>query len=584
MKKFSKIIALLLCLISCFSLVACGDNSGPGDNNGGTDSSKSILYIRYMNAGYGDRWLTAAETRFEEMYKDISFETGKVGVDIVLDPCVTSATFQTDMETQRDHIYVCEAYNQVSYVAANVMEDLTAALTTSLGESYGTDANGNPLPAYTGETKSVYEKMSVEEKEYYVLKENGQDKIYAIPYIDTANGQLSYDADVFEKYALYYKADNTMGATKEVGKATTVKLGTGPDGVEGTADDGLPRTYDEFFAVCRKMKSACGTTPFIWCGNWVPYVTELADNLARQNMGVAQHKAVLNGMGTIDDYIDGAITYNASTKKYNYSTKVQNLAAGNFNDVYHSASILHAVDFIYQIIQNNFVNKDNAFNAAYSHEIAQSDFFFGKKNSDTDFGFLVDGTWWYNEAEKYIAQYEERVADRNTRNIQIMALPKANEATFERTKGQNVISGNYINALTVKKGLTPSQKLVAETFIRFFCTDESLAEYTQIVSQPRGLQYTLTEEQYNKLSPFGKSLYGVKSGDEKFGYQTYRYLPVRAGNQFFKENATKLKNGFMNSQPDGYSQMKDVATAFNDNISKGLNGLKYYNGILALNG
>ncbi len=582
MKKFTKFIALLLCLISCFSLVACGDDN---DNSGNNPSgSKSILYIRYMNAGYGDRWLTAAEKRFEKMYENISFETGKTGVDIIIDPAQTSATFLTDMETQRDHIYFCEAYNQVSYVAANVMEDLTAALTTSLGESYGVDANGNPLPAYQGETKSVYEKMSVAEKEYYVLKENGQNKIYSVPYIDSANGALTYDADVFEKYALYYKADNTMGATKGAGKATTVKLGTGPDGVEGTADDGLPRTYSEFFAVCRKMKSACGTMPFIWCGNWVPYVTELADNLARQNMGVTQHKAVLNGMGVIDDYIDGGITYNASQKTYNYTTKKQNFAAGNFNDVFHSASILHAVDFIYQIIQGNYVDKNNAFNAAYSHEIAQSDFFFGKHAADTDFGFLVDGTWWYNEAEKYILQYENRVADRDTRNVQYMALPKADEATFERTKGANVVSGNYINAITVKKGLSAQKKLLAETFVRFFCTDESLAEYNVIVSQPRGLDYKLTDEQYNQLSPYGKSLYGVKSGDERYGYQTYQYLPVRAGNQFFKENATMLKVGFMTSTPSGYSQMKDVATAFNDNISKGLNALKYFNGIIALNG
>ncbi|MFR6640367.1 MAG: hypothetical protein ACLUSP_02670 [Christensenellales bacterium] len=51
------------------------------------------------------------------------------------------------------------------------------------------------------------------------------------------------------------------------------------DGKPNTDDDGLPATYDEFFALCDKMKSE-GVTPICWNGLAVEYLTDFAKSLA----------------------------------------------------------------------------------------------------------------------------------------------------------------------------------------------------------------------------------------------------------------------------------------------------------------
>ena len=171
---------------------------------------------------------------------------------------------------------------------------------------------------------------------------------------------------------------------------------------------------------------------------------------------------MLNGTGSVPDAITSEIV--KTSNSYNYSTKEESFTDAGFNDIYKSASLFRATDFIYQIIKNNWYDVDNGFNSAYSHETAQADFFFGSENGDMDYAFLVDGTWWYNEAERYISLYEKHVADRNTRNVKYFPIPKADEATFERTKGENVVSSSYITGIAVKNDITSTKKLLAETF------------------------------------------------------------------------------------------------------------------------
>ena len=542
------------------------------------DPNKTALYIRYFNAGFGDRWLTAAETRFEQMYEEISFEPGKRGVDIVIDPSDSKSDFSADMQTQRDYVYFAESFDMLSYNTAGVLEDITDAMTTPLNESYGKDAEGNPLPAYPGETLSVYEKMSQSEKDYYVLNEGGKQKIRAIPYIDCYNGTLTYDADVFETYGLYRNSSNQLGATK----ASGVALGVGPDGVSNTADDCMPRTYDELFELCYRYKGFI--QPFVWCGNYTAYVTELANNLFLQNAGSAFVDGLLQGQGTVPDKIVGDISdlgldSVSQTNNYNYQTESQAFTATDYKHIFGSASLFNAVDFVYQILKNNYVDKTK-FVASYTNEVAQSDFYFGKENNEKDFGFLVEGTWWFNEAEKAISRYEtnnDLGKDRYTRNVSYMPLPKADEATFNRTIGENVVASNYITAIAVRKGLNAVQKLVAETFVRFYCTNESLAEYNRIVSQPRGLNYTLTPTQYNSLTPYAQSLYNIKTGSN--GYNTFKVKFLRSSSDFYRNNYSLFDLGFMSSQPAGFAKFSEIAPAFKDYPS--LDAIKYYSGILA---
>lgn len=590
--KFRKTVVLMVTVCMAIgTLAACSGGGGilphKDDNPNATK-----LYVRYFDAGFGDRWLKAAEPRFEEMYKDFSFEEGKKGVDVVLDPDPATSDFTNAMSTSRDYVYFCEAFNMPQFYSLNIMADITDAMNTPLNESYGKDIKGTPLPGYAGETKSVREKMSADEKQYYLLTEEngGKEKVYAVPYIDDWNGTITYDEDVFEKFKLYYKADNTLGATKGAGKTTTVELGVGPDGTKGTADDGLPRTYKEFFNVCKKMKGSCGVTPFVWAGNWQGYINELLRSLFAQNIGLEQYEEMIAGKGKIRDYIDGAgsLSYNEAGQLSYEAKEVDFDATQNpdeLNKAYHSAGLADAINFIYTIIKEGYCNKNNVFNGAYSHTTAQGDFIFGKENGN-DYGFLVDGTWWYNEAEKKLELYEKRVKSRKDRHMAYLPLPKANEETFQRTKGANVINSTYISGITVKSGLTPMQQLLAETFVRFYCTNESLAEFNTIVSTPRGLEYVMTDENIADMSPYGETLYRIHSHtqEQTDPYRTYNVKVARDNTRFYKEHFSFFHDFGISSEPEGFSRFGSLSTAFNDNIAKGLDSIKYYGGVLNVAG
>lgn len=571
MKKITALFLASIVALPCAFAVGCGDGGGSGTGGGKVDATKTQVYVAYMDAGFSNRWLLAVAERFEEAYAEYSFEEGKKGVEIVMDP-MGSGNMAIDMGTKRSWIYFPEQYSTTEYVGSGVVADITAAMTTSLGEPYGKDVNGKELPGYAGETQSVYEKMTAQEKGYYVLDNNGTQKIYGIPYVDTYQGTLTYDADVFEKYGLYYKADNTLGGKKSTGEV----LGTGPDGISGTADDGLPRTYDEFFAVCRKMKLECDTTPFTWAGNWTTYVAQLALAMAFNNMGEEQFSDIMKGEGTLRDYIatdvneDG--TYVTSEETFTETDCIQKMS--------HTAAVYNAVDFIYEIIKNDYAKTPEVFTASYSHELAQADFIFGADRLN-DFGFLVDGTWWYNEAEKYIVQWENRGHDRKDRNVLYMALPKVNEAEFERLKGTNLVYSDYLTAACIKEGLTDMQQLLAETFLRFFCTNESLVEYHTVTSTARGLNYTMDTLEYEALTPYAKSLYNIHTSNAENGYGTYKVAKGYNASDFYRLHASSFSARRVFESETSFGVQSLPADAFYNYTSKGLTAVKYFNGIKA---
>lgn len=566
-KEMKKIAAIALSAVCVLSATACG---GKGGNGGGqtVDSSKTQLYVCYYNAGFSNRWLTAAAERFEKMYAEYSFEDGKMGVQVIMDP-VSNGDMSSIIETKRSEVYFMESYATEKY--APLLADISNAMSVSLGESYGVDKNGKALPGYAGETKSIFEKMTTFEQSYYISKDGqGNNQGFVVPYLDCYNGTITYDMDVFEKHGLYYKADNTLGGKKSTG----VALGVGPDGVAGTADDGLPRTYDEFFEICKKMKRQYSTTPFIWAGNYLSYLNQVGRSLFVQNIGSAQLNAMLAGEGTLKDYINGEVASNGT-----YTVKEETFTADTYKKMYNVAGLYNAINFLYRIAKDQYYNEENCFNGNYSHEVAQADFLFGFENGDCDYGFLIDGTWWYNEAEKYLQAYEQKVDDRDTRNFSYMPLPKADEATWERTKGENVVFTTYLSGYGMKKNISDDKRLLAETFIRFYATDESLIEFNTIVSTPRGLDYTMSQPQYNALSSYGKSLYAIHTGMD--GYETYKVCYGVSTGDFFRTN--KVLDGLVTSKI-GNVEYTNALETFRTNISKGMTAADYFNGVLVKKG
>ncbi len=562
MKK--RILLIIMACITAFSCVACGGNGGPG---GGNNKNTTKLYVAYVNAGFGSKWLEAAKTRFETMYKNFVFEEGKRGVEVVLDP-VNEADMSTIMGTKRSHVYFSEYFRTEQYTTLSA--DITKAVTTSLGESYGQDLEGTALPGYAGETESILDKMTDLDKEYFYTNIGGGEKVcIATPFMDTWDIGLNYDAKMFEDNGLYFNKNNQLGGSKAAND-----LGTGPDGVPGNADDGLPRTYAEFFTLCDYMQTQASIVPFVFCGNWPTYTRTLAQCLAMTNLGYDNVQEMFTGEGTIPDYL----TFASNTSDA-YTIQEKAFTKSNYTDIVSkSESFYKALEFIYTIVNKGYCVAENVFDTTYTGDKAQEDFIFGKKlgrNKNKDYGFLVDGTWMYIESAKPIELYEDRYNSvEQDHDFKFMPLPKANEESFERTKGENLIYSHYYPGITIKKGLTPMIQLLAETFVRFYSTDESLIEYTKITSVPRSLMFEATKEQYNSFSAYGKTTYDMHN--QINGYETIKIHSIQRKELFAVQNPGLFNASIYLSKPDGFGTLQQPVTNFKDYAADGLTARKYF--------
>lgn len=83
----------------------------------------------------------------------------------------------------------------------------------------------------------------------------------------------------------------------------------------------------------------------------------------------------------------------------------------------------------------------------------------------------------------------------------------------------------------MKANVEDWKKPLALDFIRFVNSDESLREFTSVTNTVKALDYTMSKEEKEKLTPFGKSLMELKEkSDVVYPYSTNS---VYANNQAF---------------------------------------------------
>ena len=102
----------------------------------------------------------------------------------------------------------------------------------------------------SGEEKTVREKII--DSETFEEAFSYEKKIYGVPFSQGMSG-IIYDHDLFEDANLLAKDPSTKnGLTK------------GTDGIEGTFDDGLPETMEEFVKLCDTIKFDRHYWPFLY--------------------------------------------------------------------------------------------------------------------------------------------------------------------------------------------------------------------------------------------------------------------------------------------------------------------------------
>ena len=505
--KLKRIVATFLAAVTCFSLGACAGGPDeqpnpdlPNLDDEQIDTSKTQLYVFNFYGGYGSDWLAAAKKTYEELHKDDVYEEGKKGIQIYVNNQKSTATaVQSQILDNRDEVYFTEYAYYYTMKAEGVLGDITDAVTADLS-SFGDKAGS-----------TIESKLTDEQKAYYGVEESdGKTHYYAIPHYAAYTG-LVYNKDLFDQKG-YYFAKTPAGT--EISDYFIYNdddaRSAGPDGKEGTDDDGLPATYDEFFMLCDYIVQD-GGLPLVWTGaNYRDYLNSLMMSLATDYEGLDQTMLnyTLNGSAT-----DLGTAQNGQFVKDATATDI---TSTNGYELARQAGKYYALQFLNRIVTTDKYHHDLTFNSGFSHMNAQEEFLYaGQDGNSKDIAMLVDGIWWESEAtttfNEMATGMDEKYSKAN-RNFGFMPFPKANSEKV--AEGKSTLFDHIYSMCFMKANVADWKKPIAYDFIKFVNSNAQLVEYSQITDTPKALSYTMTDSELAKMSPFGRSVMKAKQNSD----------------------------------------------------------------------
>lgn len=573
-KTIKKVVAVVLLLVfSTMLFVAC-DRSEVEDKTDivKKDETKTQLYVNYVNGGFGRTWIDNLIAEFEEMYKDVSFETGKVGVQVMKNFSKNVVTVEK-MKGDINDVYLMEDTNYYDFIAKNTLLDITDVVTS--GAITAIDANGNA----TRETDTIESKIPDTYKSFFNLGTDASPKYYGLPLYETAIN-IVYNKALFADKNLYMKEGASAEDFTDEDFADEVKIGDlfaygddvlsyGPDGEKGTSDDGLPATYADFRALLEQMKIV-GVTPFVWNGYETGYLTGLINDMWANNVGEDQMMLNFTFEGTakantlVEVDKDGNVIYNddGSVKLIDHDIEI---TADNATILHQQKGKLDALEFASLIMSDPDNYYDKSFDSGFLHTDAQ-DYFL---DEDKNIAFLIEGGWWYKEMDKRgVFKTEAERVDPEKRDYAILPLPKSDASHIGEpdTKVSDRKSTIFINS-DIDAAIIP----VAKAFVSFLQNDHALQTYTRYTDAFRAMNYTLSEETYNALSPFGKCVSEMRDSES---VTMLPWLPM---------SDTARKNvGYLNYRTYGFSAYGGSVPmiVLKDNQKEGVTYQKYFEQII----
>lgn len=535
MKKPVRILSLFLCLLMLCSVMA---GCRRDDNTDQTvEKTKTQLYVKYYNGGFGDEWLNRLCAEFEAMYADVSLEEGKVGVQIMKEFNRGQLTGPDGLKGNRNNVYLMENIDYYTYVASGMLLDLSDVV-----NDY----------AMTGkDTKESITRISGKIFPSYDEFLNVSGRYYGLPLFETSIN-LNYDIDMFEERGLYFAAGKTAEDFTEADFADERKVSSlfvnnrddarsdGPDGKPSTSDDGLPATYKDFRALTIYMKIA-GVTPFVWNGFETGYLTGLVNDMWANNEGAGQMKLNFTFDGTANTLVQldesGKVMRNADG-----SVKLMDATAiseSNRALLQLQKGKLDALSFARLLLDDGLGNPNSSnyysrsFDSGFSNINAQDCFLDPDANGVDPIGFLVDGGWWYNEA---------KVSDRN---IGILPLPKVDASHIGEP---NTKVSDRSSLIFVSSETPAAVQPAAKAFVSFLQSDYAMELYTKYTNTFRAMDYPLSKDTLASMSTYGKSVYATRNSADT---TVLPWTPISAA---ARKNASMLSYrtyGFsVNSQED----------------------------------
>ena len=498
MKTGKKLLALLLTSMMIFSATSCGVQRTEE-----VDENKTTLYVGNIAGGIRDEWLKKAIARFEEKYDDTSFEEGKKGVQVLIADnnrtTMHGETLKDTISTSKTEVFFTEAVFYYNWVQRGLLHDLTDVVNEDLTEY--------------GEDKSIADKMDANNLEAMTV----DGKIYALPFWEGYYGFV-YNATLFDENSWYFAADGSF-------TNATGTLSNGPDGKSGTYDDGMPATYDQFFQLLTQINED-NAIPIQWAGASPDYLAWTIGALFADYEGYDDFMLNYTLSGTDDlvkmDTIDA--------ENLSYETESVEINSHNGYELARQEGLLYAVDFAAQLLRGNgFYDVNTALSGSFKQQDAQLAFVRNTSlTSSKPVAIMIDGSWWENEADNAFAETYGTGATKYDSEMEYkwMPFPKANES---KIGSENLIVSPLDSYCFINANIADEKKELAEAFIQFCHTDESLEEFTATTGMKKPYNYEVDDSQ---MTSFGKSVLEVvensrvvfpKSNNELYVYSSINF-------------------------------------------------------------
>ena len=389
-------------------------------------------------------------------------------------------------------------------------------------------------PNAADNNQTIVGKMTEQQKNFYY--HNGH--YYGIPHYAGHYG-LIYNRDLFEEKG-FFLAENPDEATGDIlVNAANPERTAGPDGIKGNDDDGLPRTYDEFFALCEEI-NARGVDPVCFPGQYTQqHLMLLLDNLVAQHEGAEQMNINYTFEGTATDLVkldkDGYAMLDANGDPI--IDEPLEINSSNAWQMSRQAGKYYGIQFMHKLLSNNnYINEEDGKNTAMSHTMNQQNFLENQSLGKRPSAMLADGSWWQIEADdvfSYMAEDDAKYSKEN-RKFGWLPLPQATEAEAQKLANgeKKSVYMDYLNAVAcVKAGLADGPKAAALEFLKYAYTDEALTNFTYTTGTTIGVDYMDALDR-NELNYYETSLVDYIQKSDR----VYQVSP----NEFYAANRQKL--------------------------------------------